>query len=118
MAEYRTTTLALPLLGRDRTVCWGMGPRRRAVAAHVLFALVVFALIFSAQSRWIFTHFSNDAYFLDSGWLAYLFGSADPLLHNPAGVNDLKPHSSPTTSAPTRSSPPTPSTGARVNTSY
>lgn len=64
-------------------------PHETASVAHVLFVLLVFALIFATHSRWIFTHFSSDAYFLDSGWLAYLFESADPLLHNPSGVNDL-----------------------------
>ena len=49
----------------------------------------MFALIFATHSRWIFTHFSTDGYLEDSGWLAYLFESADPLLHNPSGVNGL-----------------------------
>jgi hypothetical protein len=57
--------------------------------AEVSFALVVFALLFATHSRWVFTHFSSDAYLEDSGWLAYLFESADPLLHNPSGVNNL-----------------------------
>ncbi len=51
--------------------------------------LVVFALIFATHSRFVFTHFSSDGYLEDSGWMAYLFESADPLLHNPSGVNDL-----------------------------
>jgi hypothetical protein len=62
---------------------------RLANIAQVASALLVFALIFEMHSRWIFTHFSSDAYLEDSGWLAYLFESADPLLHNPSGVNDL-----------------------------
>jgi hypothetical protein len=62
---------------------------RLAKIAHVACVLLVFALIFATHSRWIFTHFSSDAYLEDSGWLAYLFESADPLLHNPSGVNDL-----------------------------
>jgi hypothetical protein len=57
--------------------------------ADVFFALLVFALLFAMHSRWVFSHFSSDAYLEDSGWLAYLFESADPLLHNPSGVNDL-----------------------------
>jgi hypothetical protein len=51
--------------------------------------LLVFALLFALHSRWVLTHFSSDAYLEDSGWLAYLFESADPLLRNPSGVNDL-----------------------------
>ncbi|MCC7126698.1 MAG: hypothetical protein IT178_17745 [Acidobacteria bacterium] len=34
-------------------------------------------------------HFSTDGYLLDSGWLAYLLETADPLLKNPSSVNDL-----------------------------
>jgi hypothetical protein len=66
-----------------------MRPSRLARIAEVSFALLVFALLFATHSRWVFTHFSSDAYLEDSGWLAYLFESADPLLHNPSGVNDL-----------------------------
>jgi hypothetical protein len=55
----------------------------------IVFVLVVFAVIFVTHSRFIFTHFSSDAYLEDSGWMAYLFESADPLLRNPSGVNDL-----------------------------
>jgi hypothetical protein len=54
----------------------------------ILLALVAAALFF-VHARWVFTHFSNDPYLLDSGWFAYLFGSNDPLLKNPAAVNDL-----------------------------
>jgi hypothetical protein len=57
--------------------------------AHVGFVLAVMALIFATHSRWIFTHFSSDAYLEDSGWVAYLFESGDPLLRNPSGVDDL-----------------------------
>jgi hypothetical protein len=46
-------------------------------------------MIFALQGRWILTHFSSDGYLQDSGWIAYLFESADPLLHNPSGVNNL-----------------------------
>lgn len=56
---------------------------------EVAFVLLAFALLFAVHSRWVLTHFSSDAYLDDSGWLAYLFESADPLLHNPSGVNDL-----------------------------
>jgi hypothetical protein len=66
-----------------------MSRLRPSTIAHVVFVVLVFALVFATHSRWIFAHFSNDAYFEDSGWLAYLFESADPLLHNPSGVNDL-----------------------------
>lgn len=62
---------------------------RLARVAEVSFALLGFALLFATHGRWILTHFSSDAYLVDSGWLAYLFESADPLLHNPSGVNDL-----------------------------
>jgi hypothetical protein len=51
--------------------------------------LLVSALIFATHYRWILTHFSSDGYLEDSGWLAYLFGAADPLLRNPSGVNGL-----------------------------
>ena len=67
----------------------GVRGSRLATIAHVSSVLLLFALIFATHSRWIFTHFSNDGYLEDSGWLAYLFESADPLLHNPSGVNDL-----------------------------
>ena len=60
--------------------------RRVVVGALVL---LVSALIFATHHRWVLTHFSSDGYLEDSGWLAYLFGSADPLLHNPSGVNGL-----------------------------
>ena len=60
-----------------------------ATIARVVSVLLMFGLIFATHSRWIFAHFSNDGYIEDSGWLAYLFESADPLLHNPSGVNDL-----------------------------
>jgi hypothetical protein len=41
------------------------------------------------HARWVYTHFSTEGYLLDSGWLAYLFGSADPLLRNPSSINAL-----------------------------
>ena len=63
-----------------------------ATIAQVASVLVMFALIFATHSRYIFTHFSSDGYLEDSGWFAYLFESADPLLHNPSGVNDLSYH--------------------------
>ena len=59
------------------------------IAQCLAFVLLMFALIFATHSRWIFTHFSIDGYLEDSGWMAYLFESADPLLHNPSGVNGL-----------------------------
>jgi hypothetical protein len=62
---------------------------RPAHMTGIVFVLVVFALIFATHSRFIFTHFSSDAYLEDSGWMAYLFESADPLLRNPSAVNDL-----------------------------
>jgi hypothetical protein len=66
-----------------------MTPFRLKSLAQVGFVLAAMALIFATHSRWIFTHFSSDAYLEDSGWLAYLFESGDPLLRNPSGVNDL-----------------------------
>ena len=62
---------------------------RLPTIARVVSVLLMFGLIFATHSRWIFTHFSSDGYLEDSGWLAYLFASADPLLNNPSGVNDL-----------------------------
>jgi hypothetical protein len=62
---------------------------RPAALAHFGFVLVVFSLLFAMHSRFIFTHFSSDAYLEDSGWLAYLFESADPWLHNPSAENNL-----------------------------
>jgi len=62
---------------------------RLETIVRVVVVLLVLALIFTTHSRWVLTHFSNDAYLEDSGWLAYLFESADPLLRNPSGVNDL-----------------------------
>ena len=67
----------------------GVRGSRLTTIAHVASVLILFALIFATHSRWIFTHFSSDGYLEDSGWLAYLFASADPLLHDPSGVNDL-----------------------------
>jgi hypothetical protein len=64
------------------------GALLRAIA-DLLFASLVFAAVFVVHARWIYTHFSSDGYLLDSGWLAYLFASADPLLHNPSGINQL-----------------------------
>lgn len=57
--------------------------------ADLLFAILAFGAVFVVHARWIYTHFSSDGYLLDSGWLAYLFGSADPLLRNPLAVNNL-----------------------------
>src|SRR6266566_6174058 len=55
----------------------------------VLLASTVFVIVFALHARWVLTHFSSDAYLLDSGWLAYLFASTDPVLHNPTAVNNL-----------------------------
>jgi hypothetical protein len=62
---------------------------RRALPFDVLFASITGLVLFAAHARWVLTHFSSDAYLHDSGWLAYLFASADPLLHNPSGVDNL-----------------------------
>jgi hypothetical protein len=45
--------------------------------------------IFALHKRWVYTHFSTDGYLYDSGWLAYLFGTADPLLRNPSSISGL-----------------------------
>lgn len=62
---------------------------RFSVVAGLAPVLLGFCLIFATHHRWVLTHFSSDAYIEDSGWLAYLFESADPLLNNPSGVNGL-----------------------------
>ena len=49
-----------------------MRPVRQAALVHVCVVLIVFSLLFATHTRWIFTHFSGDAYLEDSGWLAYL----------------------------------------------
>lgn len=36
------------------------------------------------HARLVLTHLSGDAYLCDSGWFAFLFESADPLLRNPS----------------------------------
>jgi hypothetical protein len=56
----------------------------------LLFVLLAFGAVFVMHARWILTHFSNGANLFDSGWLAYLFGSGDPLLHNPSSVDPLR----------------------------
>jgi hypothetical protein len=55
--------------------------------AELLFVLLAFGAVFVTHARWILTHFSNGGNLFDSGWLAYLFGSGDPLLHNPSSVD-------------------------------
>ena len=57
--------------------------------ADLLLAALILSAVFAVHARWIYLHFSNDGYLLDSGWLAHLFGSADPLLRNPSGINEL-----------------------------
>lgn len=57
------------------------------VVLVVLVVLVAFAAVFVTHARWILTHFSHDGSLFDSGWFAYLFGSADPLLHSPSAVD-------------------------------
>lgn len=58
-------------------------------AVRATLVLIALSAIGATHARWIFTHFSSDGYLHDSGWIAHLFASADPLLHNPAGVNNL-----------------------------
>jgi hypothetical protein len=62
------------------------GKRRVATAVESLCVLLVAAGIFAFHARWIFGHFSNDGYLCDSGWIAFLFEDADPLLRNPRSV--------------------------------
>jgi hypothetical protein len=62
---------------------------RLALIGELSLVLIVFSLLFALHSRWIYTHFSSDAYLEDSGWLAYLFESRDPLLRNPSAENNL-----------------------------
>jgi hypothetical protein len=75
----------------DRISVLRRGPSSSVIriSGELLLAAGVFALVFIVHSRWIYTHFSSDGYLLDSGWLAYLFGSGDPLLHDPSGINQL-----------------------------
>jgi hypothetical protein len=63
-----------------------------AAPAHGFERLLVAAALGAVlllHARWILVHFSSDGYLIDSGWFAFLFGSADPWLRNPASVNDL-----------------------------
>jgi hypothetical protein len=71
------------LMQRNSDAPRGIGTRR---LAEPLLVLLVFCAVFAVHARWIFTHFSTDGYLCDSGWLAYLFEAADPLLRNPSGV--------------------------------
>jgi hypothetical protein len=64
----------------------GISTTRMRTLLHILFVLFVFSAVFAAHARLIFTHFSNDGYLCDSGWLAFLFESGGPLLRNPSGV--------------------------------
>ncbi len=68
-------------------------PRRITISAHAVIHLSVSVctsvLLALAHGRWILSHFSVDPYLQDSGWLAYLFASGDPLLHNPRAINSL-----------------------------
>src|SRR5262249_55418124 len=58
--------------------------------AELVFMLLIFGVVFVMHARLVFTQFSNDVSLFDSGWLAYLFGSGDPLLHNPYSVAPYK----------------------------
>jgi hypothetical protein len=55
--------------------------------AELLLVLVVFGAVFITHVRWILTHFSNDGNLFDSGWLAYLFETGDPLIPSPSAVD-------------------------------
>jgi hypothetical protein len=76
---------------RDSTSAPGGGRQwsLRTKSFDILFASIVGLVLFGVHARWVLTHFSSDAYLHDSGWLAYLFASADPFLHNPSGIDNL-----------------------------
>jgi hypothetical protein len=74
----------LQLRGRRSAGNWIL---RAGGFAALLFALLSFCAVFVTHARWILTHFSHDGDLFDSGWFAYLFGSGDPLLHNPSAVD-------------------------------
>ena len=59
---------------------------RAATVVEGLGVALVFVAVFAFHARWIYGHFSNDGYLCDSGWLAFLFERADPLLRNPKAV--------------------------------
>lgn len=63
--------------------------RRVSVSAWIVAGAATCAGIALIHARWVLGHFSTDGYLLDSGWLAFLLEAADPLLRNPAAVNDL-----------------------------
>lgn len=69
----------------------GVLPRKARLLETFLLVVVV-AGLFALHTRWILTHFSNEGYLLDAGWLAYLFGSGDPLIKNPSSINTLSFH--------------------------
>ncbi len=64
----------------------GVVPARRLERLLVAAALCAVLLL---HARWILVHFSSDGYLIDSGWFAFLLGSADPWLRNPVSVNEL-----------------------------
>jgi hypothetical protein len=80
MADERSPPPGEPA---DATRAWFAAVVRTRVLAGAA------AGIFALHRRWIYTHFSSDGYLYDSGWLAYLFGAADPLLRNPSSINGL-----------------------------
>lgn len=63
-----------------------IGTQRIVAVVERLVVLLIFAAVFAFHARWIFGHFSNDGYLCDSGWFAFLFEQADPLLRNPKAV--------------------------------
>jgi hypothetical protein len=65
------------------------GGSRVALAAWLFGAVLVCVAVGIIHFRWVLGHFSSDGYLLDSGWLAYLLESADPLLKDPTGVDGL-----------------------------
>ena len=67
---------------------WVSTPSFKTFAEFAV-VLAVASAIFAVHARWVLTHFSSDGYLLDSGWLAFLFGSGDPLLRNPSVINGL-----------------------------
>jgi hypothetical protein len=89
VAGAPTSSGELILSTSRRCLSWSPWKTLLLRLSDVLVVAAIFGAVFVVHARWIYTHFSNDAYLLDSGWLAYLFEAADPVLHNPMGINHL-----------------------------
>jgi hypothetical protein len=64
----------------------GRAGRIEGAALWVVAALIA-ALVGFTQARWILVRYSHGGELIDGGWFAYLFGAADPLLHDPRTVD-------------------------------